>query len=333
MELESESQQATTHKIEAERRKLELEAREIERRLNARWWQGSGIPQYAIALAITVALLFGWARVYLEPILRRENEINTLAERRNKVQNDFLDASYRKLDADHKKLDADNKRITEEQQRLKGERDRLQAEYERQGKDKAALSDEAGRLKIDRARLLTERDSLQKERDELARDTALLKAGQIRLRSVLASLSRGIEDLVNGKAKYFFPPIYNLDDPVYMLNKYGWKTWTDNRFSQLGYYVVMQHPQVNSGKSIVVSRLPDIENLKESRADTWRKYMDDITREFPVLVLDYTYFRLYSNETASTGGVLYRQGDTDINFHAPLSEWSEKLKPILGQQR
>lgn len=59
MEVENEIRQAEFRRLEAERFKLELEAKEIERRLNAHWWEGHNLTEYLLAIVITAALLFG----------------------------------------------------------------------------------------------------------------------------------------------------------------------------------------------------------------------------------------------------------------------------------
>ena len=104
MDAETERLQAETRRLEAEKVKLELEAKEIERRLGARWWQGQKLAQYLLAIVITAALLFGWSRVYLEPILRSEAELNKLAERRNATLNQILEAERSQLIAEGDKL-------------------------------------------------------------------------------------------------------------------------------------------------------------------------------------------------------------------------------------
>jgi hypothetical protein len=41
---DDEKQGAEVRKLDAERKKLGLEAQEIEQRLNARWWEGQKLP-------------------------------------------------------------------------------------------------------------------------------------------------------------------------------------------------------------------------------------------------------------------------------------------------
>ncbi len=127
---QDEVKQAELRKLDAERVKLELEAKEIERRLNARWWEGSTFSQYLMAVVITSAILFGWARTYLEPILRRESELNALAERRNQALNTLLEAENRKMEAEKQALEANRDRLTKEGKQLMRERDGLRADQE-----------------------------------------------------------------------------------------------------------------------------------------------------------------------------------------------------------
>lgn len=60
--LQNRVKHAELLRIDAERTKFELEAKEIERRLSTKWWQQSTLAQYLVAILITAALLFGWAR-------------------------------------------------------------------------------------------------------------------------------------------------------------------------------------------------------------------------------------------------------------------------------
>jgi hypothetical protein len=119
--------QAEARKIEAERFKLELEAKEIERRLNAPWWQGQNLAQYLLAVVITAALLFAWTRVYLEPILRKEGELNSI---RNKL------------------LEVQNEKVRKEQLEAIEERDRQQQAAKQLAKEQQTLESQVAGLNI-----------------------------------------------------------------------------------------------------------------------------------------------------------------------------------------
>lgn len=126
MELEDEIRQVEARRLEAERLKLELEAKEIERRLSARWWEGQRFAQYLLAIVITSAVLFGWTRVYLEPILRKEAEVNKLEQERNAVHNELLEAQRDRLQEKSDRLKEERGHLVTERDLLKKDRDDLE---------------------------------------------------------------------------------------------------------------------------------------------------------------------------------------------------------------
>jgi len=265
--------QAEARKFEAERFKLELEAKEIERRLNSRWWEGQNLSQYLLAIIITAALLFGWTRVYLEPILRKEGELNA-------VRNRLLEAQY--------------EQVRDEQTEAAKERDRLRQEAE-------ILATEKGQLVNDR---------------------------QV-LESVVAGLKVAVDQAAEGKGKFF--SILNSGDSINELQRsYGWKVWSDNFFGNLGYYLLIQHPGVRSGKEIVVGRTFEIDEMKRTWPKDWRQSIEKINaRHGAVLALDYSYFGLLVDKHAPVGGIIYGRDAKEIKFYAPLAEWSEKLGALF----
>jgi len=299
METDDDVRRAEVHRLEAERRKLDLEAREIERRLSTPWWQGQRLSQYLVAIIVTAALLFGWTRVYLEPILRKQNEINALAERRNATLNELLDAQYRQL--------------LDEQQKVTTERDRLKGEAEL--------------LRTETGRLVAERDVLEKDRRSL-------EAQRQVLRSVVNGLNAAVDQVARGKTKFF--SILNRDDPIKILkNAHGWEMWSDNYFGSLGYYLIIRHPDVRSGKEMIVGRSIEIDKMKRESPDTWRQSIEEmITKNDggPILALDYSYFALLDDADALVGGTLYRQGGDDIEFYAPLSQWAQDLAALFPSE-
>ena len=298
MDDETDRGQAELRRLEAERHKLELEAKEIERRLNAKWWQGGNLTQYLLALVITAALLFGWTRVYLEPILRKETEINALAERRNATLNELLEAQ--------------NRQIREQQAALTTERDRLKQE--------------AARLQVEKGDLVTERDRLAAERESLEKR-------QQELQLIVAGLRLAVEQAAAGKGKFF--SILNSDDPINALKRsHGWELWSDNYYGRLGYYLIIQHPDVRSGKEIIVGRRFEIEDLKGDQPDDWHDYIEKInsgSRGGPVLALDYSYLGLLVDPEAAVGGILYQEGGEETEFYAPLVQWAEQLGAFLPE--
>lgn len=299
MVVEDEIRQAEARRLEAERIKLELETKEIERRLNARWWEGHKLTQYLLAIVITAALLFGWTRVYLEPILRKEAEVNKLAQERNATLNELLEAQYN--------------RIRDEQTEVTKQRDRLK--------------EESDSLKKERKALVTERDRLKRDRDSLEKR-------QRELQSIVAGLNLAVDKAAKGEGKFF--SILNSGDPIQELERsHGWNMWSDNWFGLLGYYLMIEHPDVRSGKPTVVGRSFEIEEMKREYPDDWREKIEGFivkSEGQPVLALDYSYFALLDDVQSPVGGVLYRQGGADMEFYAPLSLWSERLGALLPKE-
>src|SRR5262245_9109434 len=109
-----EMQRAQLQRLEAERRKIELESREIEHRLNARWWEGQHFSQYALALLISAALLFAWFKVYIEPILNQKSELNLLKEQINAAKNEVLESNALVLKKREEDANKERERIATE---------------------------------------------------------------------------------------------------------------------------------------------------------------------------------------------------------------------------
>ena len=291
MDTENERLQAETRRFEAERLKLELEAKEIERRLGVRWWQGQKLAQYLLAIVVAAALLFGWTRVYLEPILRSEAELNKLAEQRNSAVNELLEAQSRQL--------------RQQQTEITNDRDRLKQE--------------ADSFKAEMSRLVAERDKLRNEQKGLEKKQKGLQAR--------------IGGLTVDIRKIFFS-ILNSKDPINELkNSYGWNVSSDNFFGGLGYYLKIKHNDVRSGKTIIVGRKMEVDDLIDDMPNKWREYIENIiSQSGPVLALDFSYFGLYADKNAPVGGIIYRQPGEDIEFYAPLSEWSDRLGALFPNE-
>lgn len=132
METENDIRVAQASKLRAETLKLELEAQEIDRRLSAPWWRGQKLAQYTVAIIITSALLFGWTRIYLEPILRQETQLN-------KAYNATLDARNEELIRGNKELSKKQAILKTANAKLEGDKNRLISEGEALTKQKWVL--------------------------------------------------------------------------------------------------------------------------------------------------------------------------------------------------
>ncbi len=277
-------------KEQAEIQKLQLEAEEIRLRISASWWKGQNLTRYVVAIVITSALLFGWTRAYLEPILRHEYELNKILEMKNEENN--------------KLLAAENISIKQEREDISTERDKL----------------------------TKERDDLKKRAEQLLVERAILESDRVNLEHVVVGLNSAVVRAENRSGRFF--SILNRQDPINDLDeKYGWEgLWSDNYFGhQLGYYLVLQHNDVLSGKKIYVGRIIEIERLKKRRPDDWQESLKEVTDVAPVIALDYSYFGLEIDDKAPVGGTLYKQSGETTRFYAPLELWAEKLSALLTQ--
>lgn len=324
MDVENDIRLAEARKLEAERLKLELEGKEIERRLRARWWEGPRFHQYIVAIVIAAALLFGWWRAYLEPILRREAELNELDQRRNATLNTLLEAKNERLSAESRELSAETDRLKQQADQLGRESQKLKEEQRtlKEGMDR--LTNESQTLKKGLDRLTIERDQLVKQRQALEKEQQTLKV-------VVTGLRLAIDQVEKGGSKYF--SILNRDDPIKKLkDSYGWAVWSDNYYGRLGYYLVITHKNVRGGKRIFVGREFEIDQLKKDMGSKWPKYIERVNDDSPLLVLDYSYYALLADERAAVGGTLYRKGGDVLDFHAPLTEWAKELGALFKQE-
>lgn len=79
----------------AERRKLELQVRELEKRLNAKWYSGRFFIEVLSGAVVASALLATWIISYMQPLLSKKQEIAALEVQiqskeiqRQKLEND-----------------------------------------------------------------------------------------------------------------------------------------------------------------------------------------------------------------------------------------------------
>src|SRR5262249_45475002 len=117
-QIELRKTEAELKRIEAEQKKTELEASEIERRLTAKWWQGSKLTQYVFASVISAAVLFAWAKTYYEPISSLKTEIN-------KLENERLDSLRKTLEVRQRTLEIKQQNLAEANNSLLAERAKL----------------------------------------------------------------------------------------------------------------------------------------------------------------------------------------------------------------
>jgi hypothetical protein len=151
------------------------------------------------------------------------------------------------------------------------------------------------------------------------------------LKLEMAGLEICVERMEKNPRRSKFFSILNSGDPINDLSRlYGWRVWSDNWWGSLGYYLLISHEKVNHGKRTVVARKFEIDRLKKALPGQWHIELDRGSEQVgPVLVLNYSYFRLYADPKSAVGGVIYRKSSRDVDFYAPLSEWTEKLAAIL----
>lgn len=168
-------QQAELKKIEAQTYRIHKETEEIERRLKVKWWMSHNLAQYLVAILVSSAVLFGWTRAYLEPILRREAIINDLEEKRNSLENEVLDANIKVLNEKKDQIEVKLAHIAEEKERLEKEKTVLENEKSKLQEKQLVLAQIVEGLKIVVNKvesgqekyfsILNSRDSINKLRD------------------------------------------------------------------------------------------------------------------------------------------------------------------------
>jgi hypothetical protein len=175
------------------------------------------------------------------------------------------------------------------------------------------------------ARLLTAGQEQGKATVAIAHE-ALLEAWP-QLRDWLAEVRRDLQR--RAKAQELKPfSFLNERDPINRLKHSGWKMSSDNHFGSLGYYLVISHPDVRSGKPIIACRTHEIKRLKERNSKWLTELRDYIGRSGrPVVEIDNSYYNLYAGYD-EVGGNIYTI-DKKTPFYARLSEWNRKLSELL----
>lgn len=148
----------------------------------------------------------------------------------------------------------------------------------------------------------------------------------LRTRGYEIALERMDKRADRGAGKYF--SILNSKDPITALKTdFGWTMGSDDYGPIKYYYLYISHPDVADGKILNITRVYELETLKNAYPDSWQSHIDYLK---PVLVLDYSYFQLLEDEAAAVGGMLYGSGVEPLEFYAPLAEWSTRLSTLLG---
>lgn len=134
--------------------------------------------------------------------------------------------------------------------------------------------------------------------------------------------------------------IWNNDDPIRILKEFGWRVQSNDKFyGYLGYYVEISHDKVLDETNIIVSRIFDLDRLKDSQ-DDWQNQIQLISERCgcPLIFLDESYYNLYADTSSSVGGLIYLADKTHtvrepLSMHEPLSEWRKQLPRLLGFER
>jgi hypothetical protein len=119
-EQERQCLDATIRRIEAEQKKLELETQELQQRLSAKWYSTKHVVQSVVGGIVASALLAAWLVGYFQPILRKQQEIDSLETKRLSIE-----LGLREQDLKQQQIEA--KRTTDT---LASERDESKAELE-----------------------------------------------------------------------------------------------------------------------------------------------------------------------------------------------------------
>jgi len=127
--------------------------------------------------------------------------------------------------------------------------------------------------------------------------------------------------------------IMNSQDSINKLKKHGWELSSNNYYTWLGYYKVIKYNSNDTRLKLIVGREFELDKLKHNNPNNWRNEVNNVNKKQPLLILDKSYISLAGDDNAFVGGILFYDEGKEIEFYAPLKEWSNKLKSILVSNR
>jgi len=149
------------------------------------------------------------------------------------------------------------------------------------------------------------------------------------LNSKIEQRKQELKEYKSGKGKLF--SILNSGDSINKLKKYGWEFSSNDYYTWLGYYLIIKYNSHDTQLTLIVGREFELDKLKNNDPNNWRNEVNRVTKKQPLIILDFSYIRHAEDDNVSVGGILFYDEGKEIEFYAPLKEWSSKLKSILNQ--
>ncbi len=185
-----------TSRNEAERAKMELEAKEVEKRLKQKWYKGRFLFQAVVGGAVGAALVTTWGIGYFEPILRKELRLSELGVRQlnleNTIQKHLNDLKAEQIKRKTEAIAEENETVKDELKSLAAENEalqkrqaestqlakQLQAQLENISRQYAELSRKQQLTSAERSRFAALEKSAQSQVESLKGKIATLQAGR-----------------------------------------------------------------------------------------------------------------------------------------------------------
>jgi|GEM_PF-4742401 len=113
-------------KNEAEKKKLDLEAKEVEKRLSQRWCSTPVLAKWLVGGIVTAILITAWITAQFSPILRREHDIEKLD---NRIRILEIELAAKEIEAQNTALQENLAQAEERAKELQAGFEKLRAEY------------------------------------------------------------------------------------------------------------------------------------------------------------------------------------------------------------
>ncbi len=125
-------------KNEAEKKKLDLEAKEVEKRLGQRWCSPTVLAKWLVGGIVTAILITAWITTQFKPVLSRKLDILNLDSRIKLLEIEF---AAKEIEAQNSALTENLAEAEERAKALRADFERLQAEYEALAQNQAVQPD------------------------------------------------------------------------------------------------------------------------------------------------------------------------------------------------
>jgi chromosome segregation ATPase len=126
-------------KNEAEKKKLDLEAKEVEKRLGQRWCSTPVLAKWLVGGIVTAILITAWITAQFSPILRREHNIEKLD---NRIRILEIELAAKEIEAQNTALQENLAQAEERAKELQAGFEKLRAEYSELSRSQSVSSNQ-----------------------------------------------------------------------------------------------------------------------------------------------------------------------------------------------